>query len=181
MATPTLVYETRLRLGWKQATLATYLGVSRSLLSMAEAGERELPTAAYLRLLHLINLMPPPLEEPIAPVFNPAEKEELAIRLAKEMKRKKWEAIRLQQKADRLKERLHRLLLQRGLNEKAMNAPHFMALESREKNFWQQQEGMGQVRMVPLYIEWLKTTQALELHAMELQALEVHIKKVMNI
>ena len=40
--------------GWSQESLAFYLGVSRSLVKLAEAGERSLPSAASIKLLQLL-------------------------------------------------------------------------------------------------------------------------------
>ncbi|MGB3183815.1 MAG: helix-turn-helix domain-containing protein [Cyclobacteriaceae bacterium] len=45
--------DIRNQIGWTQAELAGYLGVQRSLLSMAELGERDLPTKAHMKAAQL--------------------------------------------------------------------------------------------------------------------------------
>ncbi len=175
MATKTLLYSTRLRVGWKQATLATYLGVTRTLLSMAEVGERDLPMPAYLRLLQLVKLLPTTQETDL-PQLNTAEKDLLASRLAKEIKEKTWEVARLQAIVNQQKERLQLMAAQRTLLEKVLNAPDFSGLEGREKDFWLQQqaeERRGQV--VDAFFEWLKASRALEVQVAELQTLEIQV------
>ena len=69
-----VVAAVRACFGIGQVPLAAYLGVSRSLLSMADGNRRELPTAALLRLEPLARALPapwsdgppdpPPLPEP---------------------------------------------------------------------------------------------------------------------
>lgn len=58
----------RIRAGMKQAQLANYLGVSRTLLSMAECGLRQLPVSSLLKLQRLIDLLPPnpPVQPPMS-------------------------------------------------------------------------------------------------------------------
>ena len=175
MATNTLLYTTRLRVGWKQATLATYLGVTRTLLSMAEVGERDLPMPAYLRLLQLVKLLPATQETDL-PRLNTAEKGQLASRLAKEIKEKTWEVARLQATVNQLKERLQLMAAQRTLLEKVLNAPDFSGLEGREKEFWlQQQAAEGQGQVVDAYFEWMKVTRALEAQIVELKTQEIQV------
>ena len=171
MATKTLLYTTRLRVGWKQDTLATYLGVKRTLLSMAELGKRDLPMTAYLRLLQLVKLLPSSQETDL-PTLNTAEKDLLANLLAKEIREKTWEVARLQATANQLKERLQLMAVQRTLLEKVVNAPDFSALQGHEKDFWLQRGAeVGQRQVVDGYFEWLKATRELEVLQLELQLL----------
>jgi DNA-binding XRE family transcriptional regulator len=175
MATKTLLYTTRLRVGWKQATLATYLGVTRTLLFMAEVGERDLPMPAYLRLLQLFKLLPTTQETDL-PHLTTAEKDLLASRLAKEIKEKTWEVARLQTIINQQKERLQLMAAQRTLLEKVLNTPDFSGLEGREKEFWLQQQAQGgQGQVVDAYFEWLKVTRALEAQIVELKMLEIQV------
>jgi transcriptional regulator with XRE-family HTH domain len=171
MATKTLLYTTRLRVGWKQATLATYLGITRTLLSMAEVGERDLPMPAYLRLLQLVKLLPATQETDL-PHLTTTEKDLLASQLTKEIKEKTWEIARLQATANQLKERLQLMAAQRTLLEKVLNAQDLSALEGREKDFWlQQQAEVGKGQIVDAYFESLKATRALEVLGRELELL----------
>ena len=173
MATKTLLYSTRLRVGWKQATLATYLGVTRALLSMAEVGERDLPMPAYLRLLQLVKLLPATQETDL-PLLTTAEKDLLASRLTKEIKEKTWEVARLQATVNQLKERLQLMAAQRTLLEKVLNDQDFSGLEGREKDFWlQQQAEVGKGQVMDAYFEWLKATRELEVLGVELQLLRL--------
>lgn len=65
----------RAHFGLRQADLAQYLGVDRSLLTHIEADRRPLPLLATWRLLPLLSVMPPPHgsapAEPLPP--DPAE------------------------------------------------------------------------------------------------------------
>ncbi|RYZ24025.1 MAG: XRE family transcriptional regulator, partial [Sphingobacteriales bacterium] len=46
----------RVKLGWSQQQLACYLGISKSMISMIENGNRQIPPAAFLRLCELERL-----------------------------------------------------------------------------------------------------------------------------
>jgi transcriptional regulator with XRE-family HTH domain len=171
MATKTLLFTTRTRLGWKQQTMAAYLQIGRTQIAMAEVGERDLPMPAYLRLLQLVKLLPTTQETDL-PQLNTAEKDLLASRLVKEMKEKTWGIARLQAIVNQQKERLQLMAAHRTLLEKVLNAQDFSRLEGREKDFWlQQQAAEGQGQVVDAYFEWLKATRALEVLGVELQLL----------
>ena len=66
-----LLAAVRAHFGLRQATLAAYLGISPSLVAMADVNCRELPTAALQRLAPLGQALPPPwsngLPTPSAP------------------------------------------------------------------------------------------------------------------
>ena len=171
MPTKTLLFTTRTQLGWKQQTMAAYLQVCRTQIAMAEVGERDLPMPAYLRLLQLVKLLPPTQETELLRL-NTTEKEQLASRLAKEIKEKTWEVARLQTTINQQKERLQLMAAQRTLLEKVLNAPDFSVLEGREKDFWlQQQAEAGQGQVMDAYFEWMKATRALEVLGVELKML----------
>ncbi len=175
MPTKTLLYTTRLREGWKQATLATYLRVTSTLLSMAEVGERELPMPAYLRLLKLIQLLPTTLEEE-QPLLTAAENDQYISRIGKEIKKKTRELSRLQVKVAQAKEYLLLLATKKKLQEQVMGAPDFNLLERRERDFWlQRQIEVGQERIADVYFDWLKANWTLELLTIELQFLQKHV------
>lgn len=176
MATKTLLFTTRTRLGWKQQTMAAYLQIGRTQIAMAEVGERDLPMPAYLRLLQLVKLLPTTQETDL-PQLNTAENDLLASRLAKEIKEKTWEVARLQATVNQLKERLELMAAQRTLLEKVVNAPDFSGVDDREKDFWlQQQAAEGQGQVVDAYFDWLKATRALEVLGMELQLLQTQAR-----
>lgn len=124
MATKTLLFTTRTRLGWKQQTMAAYLHVGRTQIAMAEVGERDLPMPAYLRLLQLVKLLPTTQETDL-PLLTTAEKDLLASRLNKETKEKTWEVARLQTTINQQKERLQLMAAQRTLLEKVLNDKDF--------------------------------------------------------
>ena len=173
MATKTLLFTTRTRLGWKQQTMAAYLQIGRTQIAMAEVGERDLPMPAYLRLLQLVKLLPATQETDL-PHLTTAEKDLLASRLTKEIKEKTWEVARLQATVNQLKERLQLMAAQRTLLEKVLNDQDFSGLEGREKDFWlQQQAEVGKGQVMDAYFEWLKTTRALEVLGVELQLLRL--------
>ena len=176
MATKTLLFTTRTRLGWKQQTMAAYLQIGRTQIAMAEVGERDLPMPAYLRLLQLVKLLPATQETDL-PHLTATEKDLLASRLAKEIKEKTWEVARLQAMVNQQKERLQLMAAQRTLLEKVTNAPDFSALEGRERDFWMQQQAeAGQGQVVDAYFEWLKATRTLEALHTELQLLQTQAR-----
>jgi transcriptional regulator with XRE-family HTH domain len=180
MATKTLLFTTRTRLGWKQQTMAAYLQVGRTQIAMAEVGERDLPMPAYLRLLQLVKLLPTTQKTDL-PQLNTAEKDLLASRLAQEIKEKTWEVARLQAIVNQQKERLQLMAAQRTLLEKVLNAPDFSGLEGREKDFWlQQQAEAGQGQVVDAYFEWFKATRALEAKVAELKSLQNQVAMIIS-
>ncbi len=172
MATRTLLYTTRLRVGWKQDTLATYLGVTRTLLSMAEAGQRDLPMPAYVRLLQLVKLLPA-TQETTLPQLSQAENAQLTRQLANEVKEKTWQKARLQIKLAQLRERLQLLAMQRTVASGVVGGAEFGTLATREREFWvQRQTEVGRGQVADAYFEWLKATRALEVLTFELQLLQ---------
>lgn len=175
MATKTLLYSTRLRVGWNQATLANYLGITRTLLSMAEVGERDLPMAAYLRLLKLIQLLPT-THEAEQPLLAAVKNVPYISKIVNEIRKKTWELSRLQIKVAQAKEHLLLLATQKKLQEQVMGAPDFNQLESREKNFWlQRQAEVEQEQVADVYFDWLRANWTLELLTIELQFLQKHV------
>ena len=74
---PNLLQAVRIHFGLSFGLLATFLGVSESLLGLAATGRRDLPTAAYLRLQPLAAALPAPwtnipAEPPAPPLPAPA-------------------------------------------------------------------------------------------------------------
>ncbi|MFA0964537.1 helix-turn-helix domain-containing protein [Roseivirga sp. BDSF3-8] len=68
-----LLLSIRKQMGWTQTDLATYLGVKRGLVSMAEIGQRELPSAALVRASQLSRLLETETEkvdEKVAELLN---------------------------------------------------------------------------------------------------------------
>ena len=90
--------------GISQQDFATYLSVSRSMLSMVEVGERELPGAASVKLATLVSLVYGKgglAEQPIElPPLTAAEKKMLAQKAAD----CEWEAEKLRRQLTAMKE-----------------------------------------------------------------------------
>lgn len=90
--------------GISQQDFATYLSVSRSLLSMVEVGERNLPSGATVKLATLVSLVYGKgglAEQPIKlPPFTAAEKKTLQQKAAD----CEWEAEKLRRQLTPMKE-----------------------------------------------------------------------------
>ena len=118
--------EIRELYGWTQSAVAAYLGVSRSLLSMCEMGERSLPPAAALKWLEWVKF---------THVDNALEKAKAALPLpppaTKELQQRaadaEWEAGLLQRK-----QKAMQLRYQKALNNIAL-CQHLLSTTPKKK------------------------------------------------
>jgi transcriptional regulator with XRE-family HTH domain len=154
----------REKLGITQQALAAYLQVSRSLLNMAERGQRALPTQAFLQLTQLISHYEAATPAPLSPERSQQEKQQRLKLLDELVKETVWQLSKCNHALARMEADYQQTLCQiqtfQTMGQQLATDPNQPAgkrqqlwLSLQEAEAWQQLEKNSPVSRMPLQLK----------------------------
>lgn len=141
----------REKLGLSQPALADYLQVSRSLLNMAERGERELPTPAFFRLTQLMRFYDAASPAEVPPERTQEAKQKNLKTFQRLAKEAAWQLAKLNRELATMEANyvhmLNRMKVFQQIRQHLMTHPNepdrernLLWLDIRQEEVWQQLE-----------------------------------------